>query len=356
MRSRRTLRHWMQQLLPPAQLAAQQAGWNLLRALLVGFTVELNQLARQLDRPGTAKNARQYLRRWLDHPTWEPAPLYARLCRLVRRHLQRSRQVLLLIDTTTLAEGWIVLQVSVPWQRRALPLYRAVYPYAGPERDQPQALRTALRWLAQNLPGPRSRYVLVMDRGFPSSEWVHQWRAAGWRFVVRVKSNWRMEGPTFTGLLRQAPLGRAPSFYPNVVLGWRDPRLKGPDRRGRAHVVQYHGPAQKEPWHLVTSEPEPWAALQIYRQRMQIEQEFRDLKGPLGLDRLAGWTKPERIASFLAWLAVYEWRLAYWWLFEQLPPLARTLQIGGALSWIRSTREWVERRIRLLGAQAFDGL
>ena len=86
----------------------------MLRALFLGFTVELGALARQLDRAGPAKGARQYLSRWLNHPSWEPRVLYARLARLTRRTLRRQRQVLLLIDTTTLADRWVVLQVSVP--------------------------------------------------------------------------------------------------------------------------------------------------------------------------------------------------------------------------------------------------
>ena len=86
MRSQRTLRHWIQQLLPTAGPCAQQAAWDLVRALLLGATVELSQLARSLTRHSTAKVARQYLARWLAHPAWQPAPLYAQLTRLVRRH------------------------------------------------------------------------------------------------------------------------------------------------------------------------------------------------------------------------------------------------------------------------------
>lgn len=363
MRSHRTIRQWVRTLLPTATPSAQQAAGSLLRAWCLGFTVELGQLARQLDRAGGTKQARQYLSRWLQHPTWEPVPLYAGLSRLTRRYLRRQRRVLLLIDTTCLAVGWVVLQVSVPFQRRALPLYRAVYPYAGPERDQVQALQTALRWVAQHLPGPRSRYVLVLDRGFPSTTWVRQWQAQGWRFVARIKGNWRVEGAGFTGLIRDAPLpartaptAPEPVCYPDVLLGWRDPRERGPEWRGVAHVVCFHAPQQQAPWYLVTNLQSAWEAIRVYGERMCIEQEFRDLKGPFGLDHLATWTDGPRVARLLAWLAVYEWRLAYLWLFERLHEWEPELRVGGRLSWIRTVREWLARQARLYGRLAIDPL
>lgn len=354
MRPHRTLRQWVQALLPLASPCARQAGWHLLRALLWSYTVQLSQLARHLDWPGGAKAARQYLSRWLQHRDWAPTVLYARLARLTRRHLRRQRRVLLLIDTTTLADGWVVLQVSLPFQRRALPLYRVVYPYAGAERNQVQALQEALRWLAQHLPGPRSRYVLVLDRGFPSTDWVRYWQERGWAFVVRIKGNWRIECSEFAGLIREAPAGPEPAGYPEAVLGWRDPRRRDADRRGVAHVVRFHAPAQQEPWYLVTNLASAWEAVRIYGERMRIEQEFRDLKGPLGLDHLATWTRKERVARLLAWLAVYEWRLAYLWLTERLHEFAREVQVGGALSWIRIVREWLARQLRLVGQTAID--
>ena len=71
---------------------------------------------------------------------------------------------------------------------------------------------------------------------------------------------------------------------------------------------------------------------------------------------LVGYSQGGLVARFLAWVAVYEWRLAYYWLVEHLAPFAAELRVGGKLSWIRTAREWVQRRIRQLGAQAFEGL
>lgn len=348
MRSPGTLRAWMRQLLPHATPVAHQAAAALVRALLIGFTTNLAQLSRQLDRPGAAKQARQWLQRWLDRPHFAPEALYASLLQLMPHAVWDQPQILLLVDTTTLSDRWVVLQVSVPWERRALPVWRVVYPYSGSEGDQAAALAQALKGLKEHLPGPLSAYVLVMDRGFPSNSLVTSLQQQGWRFVLRVKSNWRMEHPTFTGLMREAaPLGlvgSAPLLLPRAVLGYRG---KGRDRRSEAHVVFFHGEGHAEPWFLITSETDAVQAVAVYRCRMQIEQEFRDLKGPFGLDAMAEWQDQQRVACFLAWVAVYEWRLAFLWVKHQLTTFRDQLRVGGPISWIRAAREWVARQIRL---------
>ena len=345
--SRKSLRQWLTVLLPRTSACCRAAAGTLLRALLVDFTTQLGQLARQSDRATAARGTRQYLGRWLNRPHWEPTALYTHLHRLTRRLLQRQRRVLLLIDTTDLSDQWVVLQVSTPWQRRALPLWRAVYPYAGPERDQVSALSQALTWLEKQLPGPRSRYVLVMDRGFPSNALITTLQTRGWRFVLRVKHNWRMEHRAYTGQLRQAlppePEVVPARLYRHAHLGAATHSAK---QRSWANVVHYWGAGHQEPWFLVTSEGSATTAVAIYRERMRIEQEFRDLKGPLGLDLLANWHDRERVARFLAWVAVYEWRLAYLWVLHQLHAFAVRMKIKGELSWIRTVREWIAQQIR----------
>ena len=347
MRPHRTLRHWLQQLLP-SHTSAQGAAEALLRAFLFQFTTNLAQLARQTDRPTGARGSRQWLARWLASPQWPPERLYARLTRLTRRLLRRSGEVLLLIDVTDLADGWAVLQISLPWQRRALPLYRVVRRYAAPETVWLEDLQQALAWLRRHLPGPARRYVLVADRGFPSHAFVQHRQRTGWRFVLRVRGTWKINHPHYTGLLRSLALtlGQLRSF-PEALLGDRTRGEQARLRHSTAHVVAYAGVGQQAPWYLLTSEADAGYAVRLYRTRMAIEQEFRDLKGPWGLDGLTRWQDATRVATFLAWVAVYEWRLAYLWLFEQLATYAPQVQVGGALSWIKVVREWVLHQLRL---------
>lgn len=346
MRSRQSLRSWTAQLLPAATPVAQHAAAHLLRALLTGFTTNLSQLARQLDRLGTAKVARQWLQRWLDRPGFAPEQLYAYLVRLVPQAAWDQPQVLLLIDVTTLGDRWAVLQVSIPWQRRALPVWRLVYPTNGSEGAQTAGVKAALEGLKRSLPGPQDLFVVVMDRGFPSHALIRYLQQEGWRFVLRVQGTWRVEHPQHRGRFRDALGSPAPVLLAGARLGYG---AKGRNRHSQANVVFFHGAGHADAWFLITSEADAAEAVAMYRRRMQIEQEFRDLKGPFGLDALASWEDLQRVAAFLAWVAVYEWRLAFLWVTHQLEGFREESRVAGRLSWIRTTREWIGRQLRLAG-------
>ena len=346
----------MRHLLPHANACAQVAAWCLVRALLIQFTTNLSQLGRQAERATSAKVARQFFDRWLARSHWEPETIYAHLPRRVRRVLGRRGCLAILMDFTYLQNEWAVLQASVDWQCRALPLYRAVLRrQQGPEKGGESALvYQACQWLHEHLPGPPSRYVLVMDRGMPSHRLIRKVTAAGWRFVFRVRDEWKIAHATYTGALRDAVaveglVGPRPRLLPDARLGQKG---KGKDTWSRANVVLYHGIGHKEPWLLVTSEARAARTVAIYRQRMRIECAFRDVKGPWGLDALAAWEDVHDVARFLAWVAVYEWRLAYVWLFHRLQQWRPQVQLKGKLSWITITREWFQHQIRRAALQS----
>lgn len=363
MRSHESLRSWVADLLPAPGKAGecpQSAAHHLVRALMVQFTTELSQLARQTTRDTSAAVTRQNFERWLAHRRWRPDPLYAGLSRRVRKVLAASQDnrtpTILLIDVTFLADQWAVLQISLPWERRALPLYRVVYPRRNPPRGLPghrptqtQILLAALTWLRQHLPGPPEQYVLVMDRGFPGHRLLKALRALEFRYVIRVQGGWSIRHPEYTGFLQEAGRTRTDLVGPVPRL-LRDARLgqggKGAGSWSEAHVVFYRGPDNSDTWVLLTAEPDERLVVAVYAQRKQIECEFRDLKGPYGLDLLARWQDVEAVAAFLAWMAVYEWRLAWLWVWHRLKSWGeRNLQIGGRLSWIRITREWLRREL-----------
>lgn len=358
MRSGKRLRRWLAQLLPAVGPCAHGAGAALLRSLLVGFTTDLTQLARQADRSTAVRISRQFFARWLARPHFAPEGVYPALNRQLRRRLGAQGEVPLLVDFTDLQRAWSVLQISFPWQQRALPLYRAVMPFRDPPAGRRPLLRAALAFLAQHLPGRRERYVLVADRGFPGHWLIRELRASGWRFVFRVTNRWKLTHPEYTGTLQAAGavpglVSAAPRSLPEAQLGRRG---KGADEWSEAHVVLYQGPGYPEPLFLVTSEAEAARAVAVYRERAKIECEFRDLKGPFGLDELADWQDQGRVACFLALLALYEWRLAVLWEQHQLAAWGSRLVKYGPLSWIRTTREWILHQLRLAARPALARL
>lgn len=349
MRSTQRVRRWLAQLLPTAGPCAHAAATQWLGALCVAFTTDLTQLARQAERATSVRISRQFFARWLARPHFAPTVVYAGLNRQLRRRLPDQGDVPLLVDFTDLECRWSVLQVSVPWQGRALPLYRAVIPWRAPPGGRRELLRAMLTFLEEHLPGPRERYVLVADRGFPGHWLIRELQARGWRFVFRVTNRWKLTHPDYTGTLQTAVsvpelVGPHPRLLRGAVLGRRG---EGADEWSQAHVVLYHGSGYAEPLFLVTGEREAAPAVALYRARVQIEGEFRDLKGPFGLDRLARWQAAGRVACFLALVALYEWRLALLWEQQQLDVWGRQQVKHGKLSWIRTTREWILHQCRL---------
>ena len=346
----RNMQHWMRHVLPAAGACAHRAAALLLQSMLTGYTAQLAQIARQADGEGDSATKVRYqlLSRWLKRPHWDAETIYAHLNRAARRVLAHRRHVPLLMDITDLGTGWAVLQVSFPWQQRALPLYRVVTRYEEPEVQRRELVRGVLTFLRQHLPGSQGRYLLVADRGFPGHWLVKALQAGGWRFVLRIDDTWKVKHAAYTGLLGDAPqekdlVGPRPRL---LVAGEFGRRPKGHDEWSVANLVLYHGEGHQEPWYLITSEERAAFAVAIYRERMKIECEFRDLKGPFGLDKLARWQYRERVARFLAMVAVYEWRLAYLWLRHRLRRFGASLTKYGKLSWIRITREWLQREIR----------
>jgi hypothetical protein len=343
----RNLDEWLRDLLPSAGLCAQSAAAQLLRAMLASFTTVLAQLARAVDADTPAKITRNRLARWLSRPHWNPETIYAGLNRHAKRLLARQKQIPLLIDFTDLGRRWRVLQVSVPFAGRAIPLYRSVVSLTAPEIAQPKQVQAALEWLHAHLPGERGRYVVVMDRGFPSHLLIRRLWSLPFRFVIRATGEWKMTHPQYTGRFKEAGeqrlLGPVPRCYLGAVLGCRG---KGQAYWSRANVVFYHGQGREEPWYLLTSERSGAGAVAIYQARMKIECEFRDVKGPLGLDELARWHSRERVSRLLALVAIYEWRLVELWQRHRLWEQRSFFQVKGKLSWITTTRLWIQRQLQ----------
>lgn len=205
MKLKRSLVQWMRQFLPDTTRCAQDGAATLLRALLRHFTTDLTQLARQAGGNTTTKSRRQRFDRWLARPHWDPEMLYAGCTRALRRLLRRRGLLPLLVDITELGDEWAVLQVAIPWEKRALPIYRVVVHVKDPETPRRELLREMLAFLRTHLSGSPSEYVLVTDRGFPGHWLVRQLQREGWHFVLRVTRRWKVKHAEYTGRLWDAP-------------------------------------------------------------------------------------------------------------------------------------------------------
>lgn len=184
----------------------------------------------------------------------------------------------------------------MPVGGRALTLYEAVY-----DRPQhPADLQQFLNTLAQVLP-TGCRPILVTDAGF-RGPWFRSVEALGWYYVGRVRNRDYARAPAENTwfpakdlyqratktprALGELLFARSKPFLSRAYL-YRKPskgrhELNARGVRRRSGPSEKHARAEREPWLLVSNLPPTRKVAQrvvsLYRQRMTIEQAFRDLK------------------------------------------------------------------------------
>lgn len=225
-----------------------------------------------------------------------------------------------------------MLRATLQYNGRGITLYNEIHPQA--KLGNAQVHKKFLRRLKAILP-PHSHVTLVTDAGF-ATPWFHEVVKLGWDYVGRInrKTAILFEEEDDDGWIDTVELGAQASA---------SPKYKGTGKIGKksstpveGHVYVYkqpyrhrndksiypdnnarHEKSNKSPWIIVTSLcPQAYKAKQIiniYKKRMQIEQNFRDDKNAqFGLGwRLSGTQCPLRrqillllafIANFFFWL------------------------------------------------------
>ncbi len=227
-----------------------------------------------------------------------------------------------------------LLRASLSVTGRSIILYEECYPKKKENNDAVH--KEFLKNLKAILP-PCAIPIIVTDAGF-RAPWFIAVRQMGWHFVGRLRNKnlILMEG-TETWQLSSLFFEQATGKPSHLGHG-----LLTEEKQVPVHLVLYKGKsknrhkrnlnkkisasgkskryseAAKEPWLLVSSLPQaqdnPKHCVNIYRQRMRIEENFRDTKCPhYGLGLKKSLTRiPERmaillliaaIATLAAWLA-----------------------------------------------------
>ena len=242
--------------------------------------LSLGALYRLLPSPGRPHSRENRLRRFLDNPRLEGRAVSTGLARLLFRP-GRRRLVPTLFDQTQ-AGRTQALVVAIPFQGRALPL--AVWTFTYPWRERLPSQNTLEEWCLSELElsGPAGvRLVWIGDRGFTRARLLGRCAREGRLFLLRGRGGTCIDYAGGPRKLHELPApSAAPRRYPSVLYHAR--------QRIPVDVVAYQDPAFREPWYLVVPAGSSalWSAEQIvacYRERMQIEQSFRDFKTHLGL-------------------------------------------------------------------------
>lgn len=227
-----------------------------------------------------------------------------------------------------------LLRASISVAGRSIVLHEECYPKK--KENNPAVHKQFLKNLKAILPTCKPP-IIVTDAGF-RAPWFKAVRQMEWHFVGRLRNKnlvlmedtqtWQLSSLFFeqaTG--KPAHLGRAllteKEQVPVHMVLYKGKRKNRHKRNlnkkiSASGMSKRHSKAAKEPWLLVTSLPQaqdnPNHIVNIYRQRMRIEENFRDSKCPhygLGLKNSLTRT-PERmeillliaaIATFAAWIA-----------------------------------------------------
>ncbi len=252
---------------------------------------------------------------------------------LAQRLVGQQKHPVLLVDWSDLDE-WRrnqVLRVSLAVEGRALTLYEQVH--GRKTAVKPKTHVQFLHRLQAVLP-VGCRPILVTDAGF-KTPWFQAVEALGWYWVSRVRdrryvklgseSDWisvnslHPQATATPKAIGEVELARSQAHLCQVVIykgkakGRREINRYG--KRSRSQRSEKAARAAREPWILAANLPAgrklAHSVVQIYRQRMQIEESFRDMKSArFGLALEFHRSRdPQRLAILLLILAFALWVL-----------------------------------------------
>lgn len=238
------------------------------------------------------------------------------------------------INSTT---NLYVLRASLSMLGRSIVIYEESHPKKNENNHATHKI--FLNQLKKLLP-KSVKPIIVTDAGF-RAPWFQHILALGWDFVGRLRNknlvcldtslNWELSNTFFPqatakphylghGLLTKK--GKVPAhFIVYKGVSKNRHRLNKNKKNSRSGKSKLHSISNREPWVLVSSlslnHTNANLAVNIYRQRMRIEENIRDTKSPhygLGLKnslskstaRLGTLLLIGALATFAAWLAGLE--------------------------------------------------
>jgi len=293
------LAQWLSQHTVIGHRAREAALMKLVEALLGGSKLTLTQLGRH--RPGTAytKHHIKAADRLLGnhHLHAERDGIYRAIARTLLAGIKRP---VILVDWSDadLRRGLQMIKAAVAVGGRAISLYERVHPVE--LYNTPRAHRELLAALKTMLPDG-CKPIIVTDAGF-RGPWFKAVEAHGWDWVGRIRNRiqyYREETGRWQytdALYRQATsrvrhIGkvrlsrrRGYCFRLYLVRAYRPRVGRPPLTRQQGGRVRPYRRLHRAPWLLGTSLPHEKGSSQrikqLYAQRMQIEETFRDTKNP----------------------------------------------------------------------------
>ncbi len=242
--------------------------------------LSLAALARALPTPGSAHAREKRLHRFLKNPRLDFRTVTGSLARILLSPGKRFCPVIL--DQTKSGSAQALL-AAIPYAGRSLPLacYTFTYPLTEPALKSQNQLEHIFLLDTESALPPGGRAVWIADRAYARSLLLQQSEQEQRPYLVRGRKETIItyQGKRMRlGHLHAPP--RKPLRYKNV--------LYHAQRKVPVDVIVYYDPTYEEPWYLLVPVAyrnllETDLVVDLYRERMQIEQSFRDFKTHLGL-------------------------------------------------------------------------
>ena len=216
---------------------------------------------------------------------------------MLRALLGSLKHPLILVDWSPIdaAGDFFLLRAAIPLAGRSFPIYESVHEREGCPKYQKRLLQT----LAEMLPKDCVP-VLVADAGF-RRPWIKAVEAQGWYYVARVRNRdlYRRDSNTWLPVKNlYALVSSSPKSLGHIEMTQSAPhfihlycvrhRAKGREHQcvtgsiAKNKLSRQSANCEREPWLLASNLPEdqwnPSKIVAIYKQRMQIEEGFRDVK------------------------------------------------------------------------------
>jgi hypothetical protein len=182
--------------------------------------------------------------------------------------------------------GFWVFTLAQPYGGRAVPIHLGLHSQATLEAEGTGRNLVWRAFLQEALRYVEPGTVLVFDREFSFAGWLGVMEEVGVRYAIRLNAKAKGyledgEGKRVALRLRRGEEVRLSGVYY---------RTEGSSEGYRVNVVGVWDPGQKEPLWVMGNLP-CGELLGVYRERMKIEEAFRDLKSRLGMVNLMSKTR-----------------------------------------------------------------
>ncbi|MBV1907759.1 MAG: IS4 family transposase [Kangiellaceae bacterium] len=217
-----------------------------------------------------------------------------------------------------------LIRASTKFSGRSLVIYQEVHSIR--TKEKPATHKRFLEKL-KNIIGDKKQPIIVTDAGF-KTPWFREVDSLGWYFVGRSRKpnfyrtdehEWQCITTLYpqartTPKLIQGEINRSKPFHCHLILYKQKPKGRHSINRigKRRHSKRSNAYAKRsnDPWLLCSSLPAnrklAKKVVAIYRTRMQIEEEFRDMKSrQYGLGLGENKTKDRHRLSVLIFLASF---------------------------------------------------